>query len=109
MNFTKKIKNETITFKSLIINIFLFIVVVNFLTAIFKGSDRDIVFSIISTISYLIGIGISLTTVYYFLANKSFKPISFSKVVLLFIFALPLVLIISLGAYYGLYFIINIF
>lgn len=108
MDFKRKIKTETTTFKSLIIKMFLFIIGVNFLTAIFKGADRDIVFSILSTISYLLGMGISLTIVYYFLANKSFKPIDIPKVVLLFILAFPLVLVISLGAFYGLDFIIRL-
>ncbi len=109
MDFKKRIKTKTTTFKSLIIHMFLYIIAFNFLTAIFKGADRDIVFSILSTISSLLGMGISITLVYYFLANKSFKAIALPKLVLLIILAFPLVLIISLGAYYGLDLIMNLF
>ena len=109
MNSNKKLKNKTTTLKSVLLQTLLFILAVNFMTAIFKGADRDINFSILSTISSLIGMGISITIVYYFLNNKSFDSIDQTKGDILILFTLPLFLSISLGFYFALDFIVNLF
>ena len=109
MNSNKKLKNKTTTLKSVLLQTLLFILAVNFMTAIFKGADRDINFSILSTISSLIGMGISITIVYYFLNNKSFDSIDQAKGDILILFTLPFFLSISLGIYFALDYIVNLF
>jgi hypothetical protein len=107
MSLNKKLESSVTNFKSLIIESMLFVFVIIFAIGVSSSYGFDYV--IITTISSLLGMGISITIVYYFLNNKSFKPISFSKVALLLILTLPSFLIISIGFYYGLDFIINLF
>lgn len=107
MNSNKKQENKTTTLKSVLLKTLLFILGVNIFNAIFaKG---DFTYLIISSVSSLLGMGLSLVIVYYLVNNRSFGPIDGTKGSILILFTLPFFLSISLGLYFGLNFIVNLF
>lgn len=87
MDFNKKSENKTITLKSLLFKILLFILSVNILSGVF--AKRDFTYLILSTISSLLGMGISISIVYYFVNNKSFDPIDQAKGDILILVTFP--------------------
>lgn len=107
MNPNKKLKTKTTTLKSILFKILLFILATNFISGII--AKRDPYYIILSTISSLLGMGLSITIVYYLVNNKSFGSIDEGKGNILILFTLPLFLIISLGAYYALDFLVSLF
>lgn len=107
MNFNKKLATKTTTLKSLLLKILLFILGVNFLSGVF--ANRDFGYVILTTISSLLGMGISITIVYYLVNNKSFDPIDQAKGDILVLLTFPFFLAISVGVYFVLDFIINLF
>lgn len=107
MNTNKKSETKTTTLKTILLKILLFILAFNVLTGIF--ANRDFSYVVLSTISSLIGMGISIIIVYYLVNGKSFAPIDGTKGDILILFTLPFFLGISLGAYFALDFIINLF
>lgn len=107
VNLNKKLKNSVTTFKSLIIKSMLFIFVIIFVAGI--TSSYGFAYVIATTVGSVLGMGLAIAIVYYFVNNKSFNPIDESKVAPLVILTLPFFLIISIGTYYALDFIINLF
>ncbi len=107
MSFNKKSENKTTTLKLLLFKILLFILGVNFLSGVF--ANRDFTYIILSTISSLLGMGISITIIYYFVNNKSFDSMDQAKGDILTLLTFPFFLSISLGIYFALDFVINSF
>ncbi len=105
MNSKKNTK--TTNLKSILLQTLLFILATNIISGIF--AKRDLTYMIIGTISSLLGMAISIIIVYYFLNDRSFGSINQAKGDILILFTLPLFLGLSLGIYFSLEFIINLF
>lgn len=107
MNSHKKTEIKTTTLRIVLLQILLFILITNVISGIIAKRGLDYI--ILTTISSLVGMGISITIVYYLVNKKSFGPIEQTKGNILILFTLPFFLIISLGVYFALDFLVNLF
>jgi hypothetical protein len=104
MERNKKIDTSIVNFKSLLVQMILFSIGINLVSTFFSPYDFDLLLAL----SPVIGIGIVMPITYYFLNNKSFKPMLLPKVALVILLSLPLVAIIGIAAYFGIDYVINI-
>lgn len=107
MSINKKTKIEKTTLKSVLLKTLLFILGINLISGFI--AKREFTYLILTTISSLLGMGVSIIGVYYFLNKKSFAPIDQAKGDILILLTFPFFLGASVGIYYVINTIINLF
>lgn len=105
MEWNKKVETSAITFKSLLVQMILFSIGINLVSSFFSPYNFDLLLAI----SPVIGIGIAVPVVYYFLSNKSFKSMLLPKVSLVVMLSLPIIGVIAVAAYFGIEYVVSIF
>ncbi|MBM7541580.1 hypothetical protein [Amphibacillus cookii] len=104
MGMNKEIVKRMVNFKSLLIQMILYGIGINLASSLFSPYKFDILIPI----STIIGIGIAMPVIYFFLNKKSFEPMLLPMVSLVVILSLPFIVIIAIATYFGMEFVINI-
>ncbi|WP_017473523.1 hypothetical protein [Amphibacillus jilinensis] len=104
MEADKEIETRVVIFKSLLMQMLLYSIGIYLVGSFFSPYQFDPLLPI----SSIVGIGIAMPVIYYFLNNRSFGPMHLPKASLVVILSLPFIGITATATYFSIDYVISI-